>query len=105
MRHLCLMITEIAHITIDPAKAADFEVAVERAAALFQSAAGCHGMALERIIENPAFYRLRVQWESVDHHMITFRNSESFQGWRDLVGSFFTEPPVVEHSESVSEYF
>ncbi len=99
------MITEIAHITIDPANAAAFEAAVEKAAPVFQSAPGCHGMALERVIEDPAQYRLRVQWESVDHHMITFRNSEAFQIWRGLAGPFFASPPHVEHSETVTTCF
>lgn len=99
------MITEIATITIRLEDAAAFEDAVARAAPLFQSAEGCHGMALERCIEEPTRYRLLVQWESVDHHMVTFRNSEAFQGWRSLAGPFFASPPHVEHSEMVDRYF
>lgn len=99
------MITEIAHITIDPANADAFESAVAQAAAAFQAAEGCLGMSLERVIEDPAQYRLRVQWESVDHHMVTFRNSDAFQVWRGLAGPFFAAPPRVEHSERVGHYF
>ena len=99
------MITEIAHITIDPANAADFEAAVADAASAFRSAEGCHGMSLEHVIEDPSQYRLRVLWETVDHHMVTFRNSDAFQRWRTLAGPFFTAPPRVEHSETVGRYF
>ncbi len=99
------MITEIAHITIDPANAAAFEAAVAEAAPAFQNAEGCHGMSLERVIEDPAQYRLRVQWDSVDHHMVTFRNSDAFQIWRGLAGPFFVQPPHVEHSETAGRYF
>ncbi len=99
------MITEIAHITIDPARAADFEAAVAAAVPAFRSAEGCHGMSLERVIEDPAQYRLRVLWESVDHHMITFRASDAFQIWRGLAGPFFIQPPHVEHSETVRAWF
>jgi quinol monooxygenase YgiN len=99
------MITEIAQIRIDPARAADFEAAVAKAAAVFQTAEGCHGMRLDRIVEDPAEYRLLVDWESVEHHMNTFRNSDDFQIWRGLAGPFFVAPPVVVHSESVSTYF
>jgi quinol monooxygenase YgiN len=99
------MITEIAHLTIDPANAAAFETAVANAAPAFQSAQGCHSMSLERVIETPGHYRLRVRWETVDHHMVTFRNSGAFQTWRDLAGPFFTAPPVVEHSNDVAQYF
>lgn len=99
------MITEIAYITIDPSKAADFEAAVASAASAFRAAEGCHGMALERVIEDLSQYRLRVLWESVDHHMVTFRNSEGFQNWRALAGPFFIEPPRVEHWETADSHF
>jgi quinol monooxygenase YgiN len=99
------MITEIAVLTIDPARAADFEAAVAQAAPAFRGALGCHGMSLERVVEDPARYRLVVQWDSVDHHMVTFRNSPAFQTWRGLAGPFFTAPPAVEHSGLIARYF
>lgn len=99
------MISEIATLTIDPARSSDFEAAVRQAAPAFQAARGCHGMALERVIEDPARYRLIVSWESVEHHMVMFRESAGFQSWRALVGGFFTAPPQVEHSARVAEYF
>jgi quinol monooxygenase YgiN len=99
------MITEIAVLTIDPADAAAFEAAVAQAAPCFQNAAGCHGMALERVIEDPARYHLVVQWETVEHHMVTFRAAPAFQTWRGLAGPFFRSPPVVEHTRRVAHYF
>ncbi len=99
------MITEIATLTIDSAKAADFEAAVLAAAPHFKSSEGCHGMSLEKVIETPGVYNLRVLWETVDHHMVTFRASDNFQQWRALAGPFFTEAPKVVHGEAVSQYF
>ncbi len=99
------MIYEIAIITIDPANAAAFESAVAQAAPLFKAAPGCHGMALERGIEEPGKYRLIVQWESLAHHTELFRNSESFGQWRALVGGYFVGAPSVDHSEVVGRYF
>jgi quinol monooxygenase YgiN len=99
------MVFEIAHIRIDPARAADFEAAVAEASAVFQTAEGCRGMRLERGIEDPAKYRLVVEWDSVEHHMVTFRNSAGFQTWRALAGPFFTTPPMVVHNENVAVYF
>jgi quinol monooxygenase YgiN len=98
------MITEIATLTIDPANAAAFEAAVAEAVPCFNSDPGCHGMALERIIEDPAQYRLIVQWESVAAHM-AFRETPAFQVWRGLAGPFFVAPPVVVHSETVGSFF
>jgi len=99
------MITEIAHLTIDIARAEDFEKAVASVAGAFQTATGCHGMALEREIEDPGRYRLIVQWDSVDAHMVDFRNSPAFQAWRNAAGPFFAAPPMVVHSETVGRFF
>lgn len=99
------MITEIAFITIDPARADAFEAAVASAASAFRAAEGCHGMTLERVVEDPTQYRLRVLWESVDHHMVTFRNSDGFQTWRGLAGPFFAAPPRIEHWETAASPF
>jgi quinol monooxygenase YgiN len=98
------MITEIATLTIDSENAAAFEAAVAQARPVFQSAKGCHSMALERIIEQPAEYRLLVQWDSVDAHM-AFRDTPEFQIWRNLAGPFFVGAPNVVHSQSVGQYF
>jgi quinol monooxygenase YgiN len=98
------MITEIATLTIDPANAAAFEAAVGQAAPLFKSDPGCHGMALERIIENPAQYRLIILWDSVEAHM-AFRDTSAFQEWRGLAGPLFAAPPSVVHSDEVGRYF
>lgn len=99
------MITEIARITIDPARAAEFEAAVAAAAPHFRSAEGCHGMRLERVVEDPAQYRLAVDWDSVEAHMVTFRESPGFARWRELAGPFFVAPPQVEHWEQAGRHF
>lgn len=99
------MVTEIAYITIDPAKADAFVAAVGEAASLFRAAKGCHGMRLEQVYEDRAEFRLIVDWESVDHHMVIFRGSEGFQHWRALAGPFFAQPPRVEHWDRVNDLF
>jgi len=105
MRQHHIMITEIAQITIDPAQAQAFEHAVAQASDIFRAAAGCRGMRLERMIEDPAKYTLRIQWDSVEDHMVTFRNSEGFQAWRALASPFFVAAPIVEHSREVLHGF
>jgi heme-degrading monooxygenase HmoA len=99
------MITEIATLTIDPARAADFEAAVARASPHLHAAEGCHSMTLERVIEDPASYKLVVRWDSVDHHMVTFRESAGFRAWREHAGPFFTATPTVIHTTTVAVHF
>ncbi|MEE4452999.1 antibiotic biosynthesis monooxygenase family protein [Novosphingobium resinovorum] len=91
------MIREIAAITIDPARAAEFEAAVAAARPHFEAARGFVSFALERSIERPECYRLVVGWESVEAHMVDFRGSGGFQAWRDLASPFFVGPVAVEH--------
>lgn len=91
------MIHELATLTIDPARAADFEAAVIEARPHFEAAKGFVSFALHRSIENPERYHLVVGWESVEAHMVDFRESEGFQVWRALASPFFTAPPSVEH--------
>ena len=99
------MVTEIAYIQIDPSRSAEFEHAVGLAAPYFKSAEGCLSMRLSRVEEDPSHYRLIVGWESVAHHMETFRESENFSKWRELASPFFIEAPRVEHWVSTEEFF
>lgn len=98
------MIVEVAELKIKPGDEQAFEAGVAQAAPLFLRAKGCHGLSLQRVIETPSVYRLRVQWETVEDHMVGFRSSEDFQGWRALVGSYFEVPPVVTHEEVAASY-
>jgi quinol monooxygenase YgiN len=95
------MITEIAQIDVKPGTEKDFEAAVAKARAAFGRAKGFHGFELHRSIEKPQRYRLLARWETVDAHMVDFRNSPNFAEWRALVGPFFASPPEVEHTETV----
>jgi heme-degrading monooxygenase HmoA len=99
------MITEIAQIDVKPGLESEFETGVKNAAPVFKRARGCHGMELQRSIENPSRYRLFVKWETVEDHTVHFRGSPDFQEWRKLVGHCFASPPAVEHVEKVVQGF
>ena len=99
------MILEIAQIDVKPGMEADFEAGVQAAAPLFKRAKGCAGMTLQRSHENPARYRLFVQWQTLENHTVDFRNSADFQEWRKLVGHCFATAPHVEHVSEVLRGF
>lgn len=94
------MVLEMAHIEIVPGKNEVFEAGVKEALPLFARAKGCAGAELHRIVEHDARYVLIVRWETIEDHMVHFRQSEDFQTWRGLVGSFFAKPPEVVHTET-----
>ena len=95
------MIHEIAMLTIDPAQAAAFEAAVAQAEPHFEAARGFVSFGLQRSVEHPERYRLVVGWESVEAHIVDFRESTGFQAWRALAGPFFVAPPAVEHVATI----
>ncbi|MFT4113979.1 antibiotic biosynthesis monooxygenase family protein [Silvibacterium sp.] len=96
------MVLEIAHMEIKPGVEQEFEAAVRQAKPLFLNFPGCLGIELNRSIERPQVYRLFIQWETLEHHTIDFRQSEKYPEWRSMVGSFFAAPPVVEHQQVVA---
>lgn len=99
------MIQEIAHIDVKPGNEEAFVQGVTSAAPLFQRAQGCRGLSLQRGIESPSSFQLRVDWDTVEQHTVHFRGSEDFQRWRELVAHCFANPPRVEHVHTVLNPF
>ena len=91
------MILELAEIDILPGQETAFEDVVQAASAFFLGSPGCLGFKAVRSIEHPHRFRLLVRWESVEHHMDGFRNSDAFVAWRKLAAPCFAKPPRVEH--------
>ena len=95
------MFLEIAEIEIKPGAESAFEDGVREAEPLFLRARGCHAVELHRTVEHPSRYKLVVQWETVEDHMVGFRESADFQEWRRLAGPHFAKPPEVVHTRNV----
>ena len=98
------MILEHADIRIDPAKATEFEAAIQRGArTVIAQARGFKGFKVNRSIESPGRYILTIYWDTLEDHTVGFRQSDAFMQWRAIVGPFFLQPPVVEHLELVGK--
>lgn len=91
------MILEHAWVHVIEGREADFEQAMREAFSIIESADGCHGAELRACIEQPGYYALIVKWESVEKHMIGFRESAKFEEWRAKTHPFYTEKPLVLH--------
>jgi heme-degrading monooxygenase HmoA len=91
------MVTELAELQIHPGTDEAFLAAVQQAVPLFQRAHGCTAMRVEKRVEDADSYLLIIDWNTLDDHNITFRESADFQEWRRLVGGFFAKPPTVTH--------
>jgi len=98
------MILEIADITIQAGKNAEFDVAIEKGVReVIASAVGFRSFKIQKGIENPQRYVLMIEWETLDNHIVDFRNSPAFIKWREIVGPFFASPPVVEHFQLLTQ--
>ncbi len=93
------MIHEMVKIEVLAGKETEFEAAVQQAVPLFLRSRGCRSVELHRTIERPGEYLLLVRWDTLDDHMVHFRNAPEFAEWRALAGPFFASPPAVHHTE------
>lgn len=91
------MITEIATILVNPEGGAGIAAAFAQARPIIEGAKGCRGAALRRCVEHPERFMLTVQWDTLEDHMVTFRESDLFTRWRALMGPHFAAPPEVVH--------
>jgi heme-degrading monooxygenase HmoA len=92
------MIQEIAQLEIREGENAAFEAAIEDALATVHTRAeGMRGYRLQRCIENPQRYVLQVWWDSVEHHMVRYRESPLSPRFRELVRPYFAQPASFQH--------
>jgi heme-degrading monooxygenase HmoA len=91
------MILERAIITVKPGQADDFVKAFAQAAPLIRGAKGCRKAEMRRGVENPDSFILLAEWETLENHMVDFRESAAFTEWRAILGPHFAAPPAVEH--------
>lgn len=96
------MVTEHAVLSVIPGKEDEFEAAFAEARGIIAAADGCLSVSLSRSIESPSSYLFLVDWETVEHHVEGFRQSEAFAEWRALLHHFYDPFPVVEHFEAVA---
>lgn len=99
------MIFEVATIEVRAGSEEDFESGVAEALTIFRRAKGCRSLRLERSIEVPSRYRLVIGWDTIEDHVVGFRESPDFQAWRSLVGHTFAARPAVEHTAVVLSGF
>ena len=96
------MIVELAQLTIDPDRTAEFEAVFPTAITVLAGSKGYLAHELRRSVETPNRYMLRVEWMSLEDHTVGFRGSPAYAVWRGHVGPFFAAPAVVEHFSPVS---
>lgn len=91
------MIMETAFMTVHEGQEDAFLAALEEAKLVLAKAQGFNVIHVHQGIERPSTFLLAIGWDSVENHMVDFREGPLFPEWRSHIGRFFAEPPVVEH--------
>jgi heme-degrading monooxygenase HmoA len=94
------MILEVARLDVRPGQSDDFLAAFAEARPLIEATPGFLGLDLKRCLDEGSTDRFLfvVQWESVEAHVVGFRQSgDRYERWRSLLHHFYDPFPVVEH--------
>ena len=93
------MVLEHAMIDVKAGMSGAFEAALDEASRVIAASPGFVSLRLHRGLETPDRYLLLVEWDSLDDHLVGFRESDAFVEWRSLIGPYFASPPEVVHYE------
>ena len=97
------MILEVAILNVRRGEETAFEEAVRVARSLIEASPGFGKLDIRRCVETPNRYILLATWQTLDDHMVGFRQSERFQEWRKMLHHFYDPPPTIEHyTESIT---
>ncbi|MBM7634899.1 antibiotic biosynthesis monooxygenase family protein [Geomicrobium sediminis] len=96
------MILETAYLQVKRGLEHEFEEAFHKASTIISSKNGYISHELQRCIEVKGNYLLLVRWETIEDHMIGFRQSDEYQEWKRLLHHFYDPFPTVEHFERVA---
>jgi len=91
------MILETAVLHVKPELQHSFESSFKEASQYIASIKGYINHELHRCMESENQYLLLVQWETIEDHIISFRQSESYLKWKQLLHHYYEPFPVVEH--------
>lgn len=95
------MILEVAILDIKPGMEPDFESSFARAQKIISGMPGYISHELQHCLEKSNRYILLVNWETLEHHTVGFRESPQYQEWRSLLHHFYDPFPVVQHFSPV----
>lgn len=98
------MILEAVMLTIKAGMSQEFEKAFEQASSIIASMHGYVSHELHRCLEVSEKYLLLVKWNTLEDHIIGFRQSTEYQQWKQLLHHFYDPFPVVEHFTEVTTH-
>jgi quinol monooxygenase YgiN len=97
------MVLEIAQLTAQPGKGEALQAALLSAGIpVIRGSEGCRSVTLRQQIEDPAVFILEIEWETLEHHMVTFRGGPRFAEYRSHIAGLYIDPIFVRHYQQVA---
>jgi heme-degrading monooxygenase HmoA len=98
------MVVEQADFRIVAGRNAEFEAALlQGLRSVLSRAKGMRGWTVEHCVEQPERYLMRIRWDSIDDHMVGYRQSPLSPQFKAMVAPFFAQPPEVIHFEALAD--
>lgn len=97
------MILEAANLYIKEGGNIQFERDFELAGQYISAVQGYIRHSLNRCLEQENKYLLLVEWQKLEDHTVSFRMSEGYQHWKELLHHYYAPFPIVEHFALVIE--
>lgn len=95
------MVLEIAEFNAQPGKADEFQAGLIQGMEVVRRAEGCRSVTLRRCIEDPNRFIAEIEWETLEHHTVSFRGGPLFAEYRSHITGLFVDPIVARHYETV----
>lgn len=74
-----------------------FEAAYQEAARYLDESPHCLGYQLARCVEEPDRYVLRIDWDSVDGHLMGFRREAKFSKFFEAIKPYLGDIEEMQH--------
>lgn len=97
------MILESAILYVKNGEANNFENDFAKAGQFISCIPGYIKHTLHRCLELENKYLLSVEWETLEAHTISFRQSTQYLEWKRLLHHYYDPFPIVEHFELILE--
>lgn len=94
------MVLEIATFDIKKSQTEEFKASCEKAKLVVSQSKGFKGLEFNQCMETPNKFVLMISWETLEDHIVGFRESELFKEWRAILSPYFNSPPIAEHYEN-----
>jgi heme-degrading monooxygenase HmoA len=94
------MVLEQFVVCVHPGQEMEFERAMEHALRTVMSRAdGMRAWSLRRCVETPDRFQVELRWDSIEDHLVRYRQGPLAPEFRTIVTPFFAAVPEMCHFE------